>query len=196
MALVSLLQAGNSASSFGWRVWVQIYLQKRSRVKGFKVKKGFIPVICMILFFAGGLQAADENPGSEKLLDMVQALQIREKNLDNRETALLEEEKRIEMLRHELDLKRQEMESVKSEVEKLLNDLQGLKDEDLSRLVEVYTAMKPDAAAPLLTRLDLKYAVEVILRMPPKKSAKLLSAVKADRAAEISREITRLKPTE
>ena len=71
-----------------------------------------------------------------------------------------------------------------------MTELQALKDEDLSRLVAVYTAMKPVAAAPLMEKLDLSYAVEVILRMEPRKAAKLLSAIEPERAAAISRSIT------
>ncbi|MEA3347601.1 MAG: hypothetical protein U9Q39_00930 [Pseudomonadota bacterium] len=139
---------------------------------------------------------AQESGRQEKLLDMAALLKERETTIKSREAALDEKEMRINMLQDELRNQEREMQKVRASVEKLMAEFQALKEEDLSRLVEVYSAMKPDAAAPLLGALELKYAVEVILRMQPKKSAKLLSVVEAERAVAISRAITELKPVE
>ena len=139
---------------------------------------------------------AEEGGRHESLLDLATLLKEKETTLKHREAALAEKEQRIIILQKELRNQELEMQEVRISVEKIIAELKALKEEDLSRLVEVYTAMKPDAAAPLLSELELKYAVEVILRMPAKKSAKLLSAVEAERAVAISRAITKLKPVE
>ena len=139
---------------------------------------------------------AEERGRHESLLDLATLLKEKETTLKHREAALAEKEQRIIILQKELRNQELEMQEVRISVEKIIAELKALKEEDLSRLVEVYTAMKPDAAAPLLSELELKYAVEVILRMPAKKSAKLLSAVEAERAVAISRAITKLKPVE
>ncbi len=139
---------------------------------------------------------AEEAGQHESLLDLAALLKEKEATLNRREAALDEKNKRIEMLQKELRGQELEMQEIRVSVEKMLEEFKSLKEEDLSRLVAVYTAMKPAAAAPLLRKLELKYAVEVILRMSPKKSAKLLSAVEAERAVAISRAITELKPVE
>ena len=139
---------------------------------------------------------AQESGRQEKLLDMAALLKKKETTIKSREAALDEKEKRINILQDELRNQELEMLKVRGSVEKLMAEFKALKEEDLSRLVEVYSAMKPAAAAPLLGALELKYAVEVILRMQPKKSAKLLSAVEAERAVAISRAITEFKPVE
>ncbi len=139
---------------------------------------------------------AQESGRQEKLLDMAVLLKNKEATIKSREAALDEKEMRINMLQDELRNQEREMQKVRVTVEKLMTEFKALKEEDLSRLVEVYSAMKPNAAAPLLGELELKYAVEVILRMQPKKSAKLLSAVEAERAVAISRAITQIKPVE
>ena len=140
--------------------------------------------------------SAEETGRHESLLDMAALLKEKEATLKSHEAALDEKEKRIVMLQKELQSQEREMQKVRVSAEKILAELKALKEEDLSRLVEVYTAMKPAAAAPLLSELKLKYAVEVILRMPAKKSAKLLSAVETERAIAISRAITEIKPVE
>ncbi|MEA1922511.1 MAG: hypothetical protein U9N63_07635 [Pseudomonadota bacterium] len=139
---------------------------------------------------------AEEDGRHESLLDLAALLKEKEATLNSREAALDEKKIRIEILQKELRTQELEMQEIRVSVEKILDEFKSLKEEDLSRLVEVYTAMKPAAAAPLLSELELKYAVEVILRMPPKKSAKLLSAVEAERAIAISRAITELKHEE
>lgn len=139
---------------------------------------------------------AEESGQHENLLDLVTLLKTKEAALESREAALDEKEIRIEMLQKELQTQEREMLKIRVAVEKMMAEFKALKEEDLSRLVEVYTAMKPEAAAPLLSELELNSAVEVILRMPVKKSAKLLSAVESERAIAISRAITELKPVE
>jgi len=152
-------------------------------------------IITLILLLSAPLMAESSNE-HENLIDMATLLKEREKKLENREAVLDEKEKRIEFLQQELKKQESEIRNTRESFAKVLADLKALKDEDLSRLVEVYTAMKPAAAAPLLEELELKYAVEVILRMPTKKSAKLLSAVEEERAVAISRAITALKPAQ
>ncbi len=152
-------------------------------------------LLVLMLWPAPALSAENfKEPGS--LIDIETLLKERETKLANREAELAEKEKRIEFLQQELKKQESEIRNARDSFAKILNELKALKDEDLSRLVEVYTAMKPAASAPLLQKLELKYAVEIILRMPPKKAAKLLSATDKERAVAISRAITALKPAQ
>ena len=157
-------------------------------------------ILLLLLFFLSGmptlLSAQEQKPSDQRLLDLVESLKHREQELKNRSVSLDEKAKRLDLLQDELQKQEQEIAASRRRVEKLIADYKALKEDDLSRLVAVYSAMKPAAAAPLLSELDLKYAVEIILRMPTKKAAKLLSAVDAERAAAISRAITGLQPAD
>ncbi len=136
--------------------------------------------------------AAESSYSDRRLIQMSEILHDKEKILQEKESLLQEKEKRLILLQKELQKKEKDIEKLCQRDEAVLAELKALKDEDLSRLVAVYTAMKPAAAAPLMEKLDLPYAVEVILRMKPKKAAKLLSAIKPERAAAISRSITKI----
>ncbi len=164
----------------------------------FTVKRfGVILLLGLVLLVSAGarpLSARQEKSGDQRLLDLVAALKSKEQELQHRAALLDEKEQRLNLLQKELKKQEQELAASRRRMEQLIADYKALKDEDLSRLVAVYSAMKPAAAAPLLEKLDLKYAVEVILRMPTKKAAKLLSAVEAGKAAEISKAITGLPP--
>lgn len=133
---------------------------------------------------------AVESSSDQQLIRMSEILHDKEKALQEKESLLREKERRLMVLQQELQKKEKDIEALRQRAEKVLVELKALKDEDLSRLVAVYTAMKPAAAAPLVEKLDLSYAVEVILRMEPRKAAKLLSAIESKRAAAISRSIT------
>jgi flagellar motility protein MotE (MotC chaperone) len=137
--------------------------------------------------------AGEASYSDQQLIQMSEILRNKEKALQEKESLLREKEQRLIILQKELQRREKEIEMLRQRAEKVLAEFQALKDEDLSRLVAVFSAMKPDAAAPLMEKLDLPYAVEVILRMQPRKAAKLLSAVNAERAAAISRSITSAK---
>ncbi len=134
--------------------------------------------------------AAESSHSDQQLIRMSEILHDKEKALQEKESLLREKERRLMVLQKELQEKEKDIENLRQRAETVLAELKALKDEDLSRLVAVYTAMKPAAAAPLVEKLDLSYAVEVILRMQPRKAAKLLSAIESKRAAAISRSIT------
>lgn len=136
------------------------------------------------------VQAAESSFSDQQLIQLSEMLHNKEKTLQEKESLLQEKEKRLILLQKELQKKEKEIEAMRRRAEASLAEFKALKDEDLSRLVAVYSAMKPAAAAPLMAKLDLPYAVEVILRMQPRKAAKLLSAIEPKRAAAISRSIT------
>ena len=140
--------------------------------------------------------AVESSYSDQQLIRMSEILHNKEKALQEKESLLREKERRLIVLQKELQKKEKDIEALRQRAETVLAELQALKDEDLSRLVAVYTAMKPAAAAPLVEKLDLSYAVEVILRMEPRKAAKLLSAIKPKRATAISRSITALNAEE
>ncbi|MEA2108545.1 MAG: hypothetical protein U9P07_03915, partial [Pseudomonadota bacterium] len=140
--------------------------------------------------------AVESSYSDQQLIRMSEILHEKEKTLQEKESLLREKERRLIVLQKELQKKEKDIEDLRQKTETVLAELQALKDEDLSSLVAVYTAMKPAAAAPLVEKLDLAYAVEVILRMKPRKAAKLLSAIEPKKAAAISRSITTLTAEE
>ncbi len=171
--------------------------QNGRRGKVFSIALAFLAVFLVVA--AAPVSAQEKAGGSrdnERLLDLAELLKQKEKELAAREAALNEKEKGLELLQQEIKKQEAKLSEIRTAQEKAMSELKSLKEEDLSRLVEVYSSMKPDAAAPLLSKLELKYAVEIILRMPTKKAAKLLSAVSPEKATEISRAITQIKPIE
>lgn len=154
----------------------------------------FAGVILLLVIIPNAWCAEDLAPSSDQqLIHMSDILQKKESALQQKEELLHEKEQRLLVLQEELQKKERDIDVLRQRAEAILSEIRSLKDEDLTRLVEVYTAMKPEAAAPLVENLDLSYAVEVILRMEPRKAAKLLAAIEPRKATAISRSITALK---
>ena len=175
-------------------VFMKIYLLakvgKRRVLRDFPLLSVMLLALFLPLCSGRAGLAAESSYSDQQLIRMSEILHNKEKALQEKESVLREKEKRLLVLQQELQEKEKNIENLRKKAETVLTELQALKDEDLSRLVEVFTAMKPAAAAPLMEKLDLPYAVEVILRMKPRKAAKLLSAIEPARAAAISRSIT------
>jgi flagellar motility protein MotE (MotC chaperone) len=179
-----------------------IFFRLYDKLNKYCSERDFLPIpaimlgIFVLLCLPQSGLAAESSYSDQQLIQMSEILHNKEKALDEKESLLREKERRLIVLQKELQKKEKDIETLRKRAETMLAELQALKDEDLSRLVAVYSAMKPAAAAPLMAKLDLPYAVEVILRMEPRKAAKLLSAIESKRAAAISRSITALNAEE
>lgn len=174
----------------GWRGRQRIV---RRPFLSLPVAAGLAAVLMLLLPGAVPARAADDG---ERIIRMSELLRQKEARLDERERLQDEREARLNMLKQEIENKERRLEDLRRQVDEAMAAYQALKDEDLSRLIEVYSAMKPAAAAPLVEKLELKYGVEVVLRMQPRKAAKLLSAIDGARAREISRAVTELQGLE
>jgi hypothetical protein len=152
-----------------------------------------VALLMVSLLLPGAVPVGIAADDGGQVIEMVEILRRKERQLDERERQLDEREARLKILKKEIEAKGQGLKDLRRQVDEAMAAYRTLKDEDLSRLVEVFAAMKPDAAAPLVEKLELKYAMEVILRMQPRKAAKLLAAIEPKRAREISRGITVLQ---
>ena len=59
-------------------------------------------------------------------------------------------------------------------------------EQQFKHLIKVYSAMKPQSAAELIERLDIKLAIKLLSKMKGDDVGKILSFVKIDKAAKIS----------
>ncbi len=62
----------------------------------------------------------------------------------------------------------------------------AVEEQQFKHLIKVYSAMKPQNAAELIERLDIKLAIELLSKMKGDDVGKILSFVKIEKAAKIS----------
>ncbi|MCL2669801.1 MAG: hypothetical protein FWE89_03860 [Syntrophaceae bacterium] len=139
---------------------------------------------------------ADDGLQSERTL--LALLQERQKELDAKESQLKGEEARLMTLRTEIMGRIEEIngkiEELKSHEARLSERLDTAKTEDVKRLKElakVYEASPPQKAAAMLEKLDIKTAAGITINMKKDKAGLVWGHLNPQRAAEITKEITR-----
>jgi len=123
----------------------------------------------------------------DPLAKLAESLQTKERQLKQRETKVIGEEKRLDALRKEteqnlgqIDARLKEMQAIAAKA-----DLQNKKE--LSQWVDIYQAMAPKDAAKVIQDLDPELAKAVVSQMEPKKAGKILGFVAPEKASEWSR---------
>jgi flagellar motility protein MotE (MotC chaperone) len=132
---------------------------------------------------------AEDNLAKEK--DLASALIARKNELDNREKNLRAEEQRLLALKKEITDK---IALLKSQEEKLTSSLETSKTAETKRykdMAKVYEAAPPAKAGKMLEQLDVKTAAGLTMNMKKDKAGAIWGYITPQKAAEITREITR-----
>jgi len=79
--------------------------------------------------------------------------------------------------------------SVRQDVEDLLAVPGSEREANIKRLATLYSAIRPEEAAPILSAMDTAMVIDVIKRMDERAAGKLLAAMSPSLAAELSAEI-------
>ena len=151
--------------------------------------------------FAGS--AARQTPPEDTLgdtraeLELLSELSARRRALDARAAELDTREQLIAVAEGRVESRIEALQTLKSEVETLLGTLDDRREAEISRIVEIYGALEPDAAANIITSLDESTRVLVAERMGSRKLAAILAEMApADAAALTVRMRQRAAPPE
>ena len=127
--------------------------------------------------------AATGGQGDSALRD---ALDRRQADLDRREAEL-------GRLEQSINEKLLNMQAMEARIQTMLKEAQGLKDEKMRHLVDVYTNMKAQQAAQVLETLDERTAVQILAGMRGRQAGEILTYVKPEKAARLSEMLTRMQ---
>ena len=124
--------------------------------------------------------------GETSYTDQLQVLKRRRQELDRQEADL-------KVLQANLEIKITELKKLEVSVKKMLDEADVTKDKKVAHLVSVYANMKPQQAAQVLETLEDKLAVKILAGMDGRTAGKILSYAKAERAAVLSEQLTKLQ---
>ncbi len=127
---------------------------------------------------------------TDEEVDVLQQLAKRREELDLRARQLDEREALIQAAEQRMDQKMAELKAIQSTVEDLLKKRSDQQEAELNSLVKTYENMKPKAAAQVFEELDMDVLLDVVERMKEKKLAPILAQVTPTRAKEITYELT------
>jgi len=120
----------------------------------------------------------------ESLVQRRRDLQVRERELDEREAFLVIAEKRV-------DDKLVELRQLKADLVQLMDQLDEDRRAQVESLVKIYEAMKPKDAARILENLDRDVLLDVVENMRENKIAPILAEMNADIAQEVTAALAR-----
>lgn len=116
----------------------------------------------------------------EKQTKAFLALEAREAALKARKSELDAEAERLENLKLETVKAKEEIVRERGRIEELVKQSSQIQDKKIANLAEVYGAMRPDEAAPVLLSLEDNLVVRILQKVPEARSAsKLLAAMAA-----------------
>ena len=85
------------------------------------------------------------------------------------------------------------LEQLRNEIRSHMETKRSFEEQKLKHLVKAYSAMKPQAAANVIEKLDLVFAVEILSRMQGDTVGGILSFVDKEKAAKISESLAKQK---
>lgn len=118
------------------------------------------------------------------LRPLKEQLDTRAKDLDKRQQAVEEAEKRVASQITELK-------TMLARIQDSLKQEQGIKSKKIKRLSAVYESMKAEKAASIIAKMDLPVVVKMFSRMNEKKVGKILSFLPPEQAVNVTQALTK-----
>ena len=137
--------------------------------------------------FSGSIAGDVSQEEAEVLLN----LRSIKENLDLRSKVLDERQSSIEKAEEGMAARIKELESLVAKMQDQLQQERGFKSKKIKKLAAVYSSMKPEKAAPVVTRMELDTVVKMFARMDDKKVGKILSFLPPEKAVIITQALTR-----
>jgi flagellar motility protein MotE (MotC chaperone) len=122
-------------------------------------------------------------------IELLQSLSERREALDARERAIEQREGLLIAAEHRIESKIGELKAVRAEIESLIKKYDEQEEQQIAGLVKIYETMKPKDAARIFNELDMEVLLEVFGRMKSSKTAPVLADMDPLRAKEITMRI-------
>lgn len=123
--------------------------------------------------------------------EILLSLRERRNEIQSARDRLEEERAEIATVRERLKEERENLEELKADVEDRLAKREQKAREDLQRQVEIFTNMRPEKAAGVISEMRLRLAGDIIESMPPRSSAPILDSMDSGSAFRITSELDR-----
>jgi flagellar motility protein MotE (MotC chaperone) len=124
-------------------------------------------------------------------LNILQSLGQRRAQLDQREQQLNSRAQLIEAADSKLDARITQLSGLKTQIQGLLDQATKVQDDDTTRLVAVYAAMKPKDAAAAMTIMSDDVRLPIAAKMKDRALAAILGAMTADAAKDLTEKLAK-----
>ncbi len=121
------------------------------------------------------------------------ALKDKRRELEKKERRLAQLEEELQIQKVEIEKQLKEMQEMRRNISSKLDKKVVADQENIDKLVGVYSNMKPQNAALILTQIDDDLAVKVLGKMKKQSAAAILNYVEPKKAQYLSEKFTGLK---
>jgi flagellar motility protein MotE (MotC chaperone) len=127
---------------------------------------------------------------------MLQELQRRRTQLDQRQDAVERREATLTAAEEKLNQRIRELQHLQQQLRAALEERKQRTAVAWTSLVTLYQAMKPRDAAAILNDLDMPVLVELTARMNERKAAAIMAAMQPDRARDLTAKLAAVHESE
>jgi flagellar motility protein MotE (MotC chaperone) len=136
------------------------------------------------------LRAKENAPRySQDELNLLQNLNKRREELDQRERDLVLKSKTLEATEKRINDKIDEMKNLQAELSRVIAQYNEKQDAQIKSLVKIYENMKPDEAAAIFNEMEMPILLEVIAKMSERKVAPVLANMSPKKARDVTQEL-------
>ncbi|WAC59187.1 MotE family protein [Brevundimonas sp. SL130] len=134
-------------------------------------------------------QLAQQAGISPAELKIIQSLSARRTELDARDQDFATTLPLMVAAEQKLDAKVKALEALKAEMKQMLGQVDEREKAEIDRLVQVYSAMRPKEAAPVLATLDDRVRLPVAAAMRPRTLAAIMAQMTPAQAKELTEKL-------
>lgn len=138
----------------------------------------------------------DTRQWTEEETSFFNKLSERKRELDLKESELVKLEEELQKQRVELDEKIKQLETMRGQIAQTLKSRVDNDQEKVTKLVEVYSGMKPTQAAKVIETINEDLAVQILDRMKKKSASDILNVMNAQKAQRLSEMLAGYKRVE
>ncbi len=134
-------------------------------------------------------QLADEAGVSQGEIQTLQNLGARRQQLDAREAQLNGQTQLMQAAGDKLDSRITQLTALKQQIQGLIDQASKTQSDDTNRLIAVYSAMKPQAAAQVMTTMDDEVRLPIAAGMKDRALAAILAVMTPDAARALTEKL-------
>ena len=133
-------------------------------------------------------QMADSHdcPMTENTKELLDAIQARTKQLDDKELKLAEQSYALDAAKVLIDQNLERLAQADERLQATMSQVDGASVEDIDRLTSVYESMKPKVASALFEQMSPEFAAGFLGRMNPTAAAGIMSGLSSEAGYAIS----------
>lgn len=150
-----------------------------------------VSAVLVLLLAAALLHGALQEAAGQD--DLIVIVEKKKRELKEKEDTLREQEKRLEVLRKDVEERIEHYTKLLSQMEAALKKIEQIKAENLDHMVKAYETMTADEASSRLSAADEQTAAKILMKMKSKKAAAVMAQMDPKRAATLTEAITKIE---